>query len=295
MRSQKSGRKLEGKVAIQIANYIRDNSLGDGGHVTEFGLAEALNISRSPVRAALEHLAELKIVSKAGPRRGFKVVASADKIQTLTEEQTSVDAEDALYQRIAEDFMTQQLAEQFSEADIGRKYGAGRRLLLRVLQRLASDRVIERNTGYGWRFVPMLRSIENHDDGYRFRLLIEPSALLEPTFLLDAAWAARVRREQEAILATPPKDVSAVRLFEANANFHEMLAASSGNHFIHQAVQIQNQARRFVNYHWTYGDEQIVSGCREHLEILDAIEQGDNAWASALMRRHLEMASRLKP
>jgi DNA-binding GntR family transcriptional regulator len=294
-KKNKAGKKPLGKVALQIANHIRDNALGGGGHVTEFGLAEALNISRSPVRAALEQLVDLKIVSKAAPRRGFEVIVPVAVIDALTDDQVSTDAENALYLQIAEDYMTRQLDEQFSVSDITRRYKVGRGLVLRVLQKLAGDRVVERNTGYGWHFAPMLRSLESHDDSYRFRLLIEPPGILEPSFKLDAAWAARCRRAHEAIMATPPKQVSMVRLFEANASFHEMLAASSGNAFIHHAIRLQNQARRFMNYRWTYGTDQIVAGCEEHLEILSALEKGDRSWASALLRRHLERASRIKP
>ncbi|WP_374091308.1 FCD domain-containing protein [Pseudomonas sp. TH10] len=35
------------------------------------------------------------------------------------------------------------------------------------------------------------------------------------------------------------------------------------------------------------------SPCREHLAILDALEQGDNEWASTLLHRHLEVASKM--
>ncbi len=287
--------KLSSKIAIQIAEYIRDNNLSDGGSVSETSLAEILHVSRSPVRAALEQLASLKILEPSGPRRGFRVVASAAEIDELTDAHQDADEEEALYLAIASDYMEKRIRDQFNEADIIRQYNVGRKLMRRVLQRMANDRVIDRNAGYGWNFAPLLRSIESHDDSYRFRLLLEPSGFLQPGFALDKPWAARSRREMENILSMQPETVSMVQFFEMNSSFHELLAASSGNHFLHQAIQMQNQVRRFVDYRWTAGLDRIHASCREHLEILDAAESGDTEWASALMRRHLEISSRIKP
>jgi DNA-binding GntR family transcriptional regulator len=287
--------KLQRKLASQIAQFIRDNQLGEGDQLTELGLAEALNVSRTPVRAALEHLAAMGVVAPAGPRRGFHVTAAADQLEDLTQETSHSDEEEALYMRIAADYVASRLVEQFSEADMMRQYGVSRGVLLRVLQRMSSERVIERNPGYGWRFAPLLRSMESHDESYRFRMVVEPSAILEPTFTLDTAWAARSRREHEAILATPEGQLSPVSFFEVNAGFHEILAACSGNHFFHQAVQLQNQLRRFLSYSWNYGQDRVEASCREHMAILDALESGDREWAASLMRHHLDLAGRIKP
>lgn len=289
-----AGRRA-GKAAALILDYLDARSLHTGAHITESALADALNVSRTPVRAALEQLTELKVVAPAGPRRGYYVTASAEHIVGLAREPGAVDDEEELYLAIADDFLHKRIGDQFSEADLLRHYGVSRGLLSRVLQRMASDRVIERNPGYGWRFEPLLKSVEAHDESYRFRIAVEPAALREPAFALDPQWAERSRREHQAILATPPHRVSMVRFFAMNADFHETLAASSGNVFFHRAIQQQNQIRRFQNYAWTYGEDRIATCCHEHLAILDALAASDTEWAATLMTRHLELASRLKP
>jgi DNA-binding GntR family transcriptional regulator len=78
-----------------------------------------------------------------------------------------------------------------------------------------------------------------------------------------------------------------------NAGFHEGLARASGNRFIHLAIAQQNRVRRFSNYHWTLGEERVEANCRQHLEILDRLEAGENDVASLLLRRHIEQARRL--
>lgn len=285
--------KLQREVATRIVQFIRDRDLRPGDHLTELGLADVLKVSRTPVRAALDYLAGLGVVGP-GRSRGFEVRAGAPELPDVEAEAGPAE-EDQLYIRIAEDYVANRLPDQVVEADLMRRYGVPRGLLVRVLQRMARELVVERNRGHGWTFAPLLRSSQGHDESYRFRLVIEPAAILEPSFRLDAAWAARSRRAHEEILATPPERLSPIRFFEVNADFHEGVAACSGNHFFLQSVQLQNRLRRFLGYSWTYGHERIVASCDEHLAILSALEGGDREWAATLMRRHLELAARLKP
>jgi DNA-binding GntR family transcriptional regulator len=285
--------KLQRQIATKIVEYIRDNGLRRGDHLTELVLAEVLQVSRTPVRAALKYLAAQDVVAESGPRRGFSVRAPATSVAKLAREGTPTD-EEALYVKVADDYVHGQTPEQFSEADMMRQYGINRGLLVRVLQRMSKEGVIERNPGHGWRFAPLLRSAKAHDHSYRFRLAVEPAALVEPDFVLDRLWAARSRREHEAILAMRPDRVSMIQFFEVNADFHETLAACSGNQFFHHTVQVQNKLRRFLTYSWTYGLDRIQASCEEHLEILAAVEKDEREWAASLMRRHLQVAGELK-
>jgi DNA-binding GntR family transcriptional regulator len=153
--------------------------------------------------------------------------------------------------------------------------------------------VISRNQGRGWSFAPMLRSADAEAESYRFRMAIEPAAILEPGYRLDMARAAASRRAHEEILATSAERLSPFQFFAVNAEFHELVASGSGNAFMAQAVQQQNRLRRLLNLQWTHAAQRVAESCAEHLEILDALEAGDYEWAAALLRRHLELAARL--
>ena len=83
-------------------------------------------------------------------------------------------------------------------------------------------------------------------------------------------------------------------MYQANATFHEALASLSGNRFIAQTVTRQNQLRRLLEYQETLDRERIRRQCLEHLAILDLLEKGERAQASALLARHLGNASEEK-
>jgi DNA-binding GntR family transcriptional regulator len=121
-------------------------------------------------------------------------------------------------------------------------------------------------------------------------MLLEPAGLLEPTFKVNPEQFRRCRERQLELLEG---QVDGQRFFECNAEFHELLAAASGNSYILQAIQQQNRLRRLTEFHSASNVERVKVSCREHLAILDALEQGDNEWASTLLHRHLEVASKM--
>lgn len=282
---------FQARLAGQIVAYIRTKALPTGSHLPEQALSRRFHVSRTPVRAALSLLADQGVIEHRR-NRGYFTRQDASGLDAATVPESD---EERIYLRIANDRMTRELPDQVSEADLLRRYGAARSVLSRALQRLVREGLVEKRPGRGWTFAPVLDSEEAHDASYRFRLAIEPAALLEPGFKLDEARAARSRAAQEALVSGSYQEITAIDLFEINAEFHELLADASGNQFFLQAVKQQNRLRRFVNYQWIYGPERAIETCREHIAIMDALESGDRFWASNLMRRHLEVSSVLKP
>lgn len=283
--------RLHARLAARILQRVREQELKPGEWLSENALATDFGVSRTPVRGALALLADRGIVAVA-PRRGYVLKrAIRDKeIESRAMEET---AEDRLAAHLAADRFATKLPDLVSEADLMRRYDVSRGLLTRVLGRMAQDGIVERRDGHGWRFLPSIDSEQLHDESYRFRLLVEPAAILEPTFLLDPTRAERVRAAHAELTESGFRRISSVKFFDLNAEFHEFVAASSGNRFLHQAVVNQNRLRRFFSYNWTYGPERMRESCAEHLAILDRLIAGDCEHAAALMRLHLLGASRL--
>lgn len=279
--------RLQRDLLPRIVGLLRREA-ETGGVLTEVTLAERLQVSRTPVRAALARLAERGVITRR-PRQGIVLTGVEDDgIDDLAEPEPS--ELDRLFLAIARDRMAGRLPTEASEADLMRRYDVTRSLLLRVLAKMTEVALVERKPGHGWHFLSSSEDPEARAESYRYRRIIEPAALLEPGFRLDAGWAAEMRRRHEVMIAAPWREDLSIALFEMNADFHAGLAAASGNRYLDLAVQQQNRLRRFANYAWAFGVERVAVSCREHLEILDRLERGERDIAALLMRRHLDVA-----
>jgi DNA-binding GntR family transcriptional regulator len=290
-RRGKAPSRLQQTLLSRIAALAREDGLGEGARLTEFGLARRLAVSRTPVRAALTHLASRGLLRPC-TGGGYQLAAGAEALAAAAPH-PEPDGAQRLTLSIARDVRAGLLSGTVSEAALMRRYRVGRSVLATALPGLAASGVIERRPGTGWSILDPRYDAPTRAESYRFRITVEPAALLEPDYRLDPRWVGRMRDEHRAMLAAPWRDELAIGLFEMNARFHEGLVAGAGNRFFLAAVQQQNRLRRFSNYDWGYGSGRVVQSCTEHLEILDRLEQGETAVASLLLRRHLERAAAL--
>lgn len=283
--------RLQQDLLPQIVDLVRGDGLGPGARLTEAELAARLQVSRTPVRAALQLLARRGLL-EARPRRGFVLRKSPAALAVADAPATS-DETSELCVEIARDRLVGRLPLEVSESDLMRRYQVTRPFLLKVLNRLAGVALIERKPGRGWLFSQAIDDPKARAESFAFRRLLEPAAILMPGFRLDPAWIAEMRKRHRAVLTTPWRKSSSVDFFEMNAAFHQGIAAGADNRYLLLALEQQNRLRRFVNYDWTFGHDRVVASCNEHLEMLNWIERGDLEVAAALMRSHIDAASRL--
>lgn len=280
--------RLQEELAGRIMDLARMDGAAPGDRLNEKILAERLNVSRSPVRAALDLLASRGLVIRR-PQRGVELLAA------LPDEAAAPGgriAHDDLLVHIAADRDYGRLGDDVSETELMQRYGAVRATVRRALDLLADMQMVERKPGYGWRFLTSW-SAELRRDSYRFRLVIEPAAILEPGFALRPGFAEEMRRRHDESLSLPWSETSSVAFFEMNAAFHEGIAEASGNRFLLEAMRRQNRLRRFSIYNWKHGFERVRANHAEHMEILSRLEAGDMELAALLMRRHLEIAGNM--
>jgi DNA-binding GntR family transcriptional regulator len=163
-----------------------------------------------------------------------------------------------------------------------------------VLTTLLQDGVLRGRHYQRWEFTETLDSVESERESYRFRLIVECAALREPGFRIDHERLLACRERQQSLLAQAAR-YNWMDFFEANAQFHELLASFSGNRFVLDTVQQQNRLRRMsdLSDYPLVNVDLLHKSCREHLEILDAVEDGDLARAAEGMRLHLSRASDL--
>jgi DNA-binding GntR family transcriptional regulator len=283
---------LQTRSLREIVVLARRENLPAGAHLAESRLAVAIGTSRFPISAALSHLSKLGVV-RHDRNRGFFLVKPASSLADLAQKWSDA-AEDPVYLKIADARQRQEIPDVVSEADLISRFKVSRNVIRKVLSRIQGEGWVERRTGNGWEFLPMIDSVEAYEESYAFRLAIEPAGILSATFRLDVSALSACRKQQEHIIASGFKTMTPIELFEANARFHETIAACSGNRFILQTIRRLDQLRRLVEYRQAAQRTPRKLQAEEHLGILDCILEGDLLGAAGKMRSHLEGARRAK-
>jgi DNA-binding GntR family transcriptional regulator len=281
------------ELARRIAEYIQSEHLPLGARLPERKLAERFRMSRSPIVRALRLLQEHRVVSPSGSG-GYEVCTAADALlpEKLGAQPHSED--ERLYLRLAEDHTAGRLPTRASESELIRRYGASRAMIVRTLQRAASEGWTERLPGRGWAFIPLLTSELTYEQICRYRIVVEPAAMLEPTFVLNRPALETCYAEQLALFESAGAALSPIAVFESGSRFHQVVLGCSRNpFFINGLVQV-NKIRRLVEYGKTLASRNWFERCREHVRIAELLLSGAREEASALMRKHLEEGARQK-
>ncbi|MFC4565520.1 GntR family transcriptional regulator [Nocardiopsis mangrovi] len=289
---RRSAGDLSTSIATQIIDLARRNALPEGAHLREQWVADSLRVSRSPVRRAMAFLAELGIVEQV-PNRGFFLTRAAVDIPGIDVGE-SADAEEDAYFQIADDHLGGRFGGEFTTAEVARRYGLSPRAAQRVLTRMEGEDLLRRRPGRGWEFLGVLSTTEAHDQSYRFRMIVEPAALLEPGYRVDPQAFAEHRARQESLLGGDILTSPRARLYRTGAEFHEMLVGCAGNSFVSEALRRQNRVRRLIEYRHQFDRARLLDQAREHLALLDLVEAGRLDEASALLHAHLDRVRWLK-
>ena len=293
LRSLPRTSRFHADLARRILQLVRDADHPAGWQLKEQWLAEQLNVSRSPVRAALRLLTGLGIAT-AVPNQGcFLALPSGDLNDKF--HRIPLTEEEQLYVTVTRDRFADRIGMNINVTELGRRYGVSRSLIGRVLTRLADEGLVERDAGRGWSFLPSLNNPAVYEESYRFRMQIEPAAILDPGFRLDPTKFAELRKAHETLLAGTVLTDPFRRLVEIDVEFHETIGSCSQNRFILQAIQQQSRLRRMTEFQFRADRGRMAQSCREHLSILDALEAGDRERAAELMRMHIRVSRDLVP
>jgi DNA-binding GntR family transcriptional regulator len=283
---------ITNSIAAGILEYIRKLDMPAGEPLREQALADELGVSRSPIRKALQYLDAAGVVASR-PNRGFFLKQKAADLMRL-DMPANTESDEALYMRVAEERLSGLLPEEVSEVDLMERYELSRLQVQRILNRMGREGLAERKTGRGWVFLPFLSTETAYREGYRFRMIIEPAALLEPSFKVDKASFDRIRRDQQAMLDGGIEKWPRSELFRSGAQFHEALVAASNNSFLLESIRNVNQLRRLVEYRVNLDRSRLYRQCEEHLMLLDLVEGGDRIEASYKLRQHLDVVRSIK-
>lgn len=284
--------QIASTLAHEIARLIRQGGLADDEPLSERALAARFDVSRSPVRVALRELREAGVLAP-GPRGSLRIAdpAAAD---ALAEAPAAPDGDEEVYLAIARDRLAGEIPDRISENELIRRYGSTRPRMQALLRRMAEEGWAERLPGNGWRFLPVLTSMQTYRQSYTFRQAIEPAGLRDPGFRADVPELERQLEIQRRLVAGEVLTISAVQLFAVNSALHEAIMDCSGNAFFIDALRRVNRLRRLIEYRQTVDREQARARCAEHVRMLELILSDRREEAAELMHRHLAALGPIK-
>lgn len=284
--------QIASTLAHEIARLIRQGGLADDEPLSERALAARFHVSRSPVRVALRELREAGVLAP-GPRGSLRIAdpAAAD---ALAEAPAAPDGDEEVYLAIARDRLAGEIPDRISENELIRRYGSTRPRMQALLRRMAEEGWAERLPGNGWRFLPVLTSMQTYRQSYTFRQAIEPAGLRDPGFRADVPELERQLQIQRRLVACEVLTISAVQLFAVNSALHEAIIECSGNAFFIDALRRVNRLRRLIEYRQTVDREQARARCAEHVRMLELILSERREEAADLMHRHLAALGPIK-
>lgn len=277
---------LSRTIANEIAHLVASGDIAVGDHLRAQHLADRFGVSRSPVREALQMLADQGLL-ELKENRGFFVRDGGIRVDEPVSDAPKPFEVENDYQRVAEDWLTNRIPAEVTEQTLRDRYGFTKAQLNDILLRAVREGWAERKQGYGWRFLPVAKTAEGFEQIYRFRMLIEPAAMLEPTFDLDRRILGEQRRIQTRMLEGDIERLPAERLLSNGSLFHEELIRMSNNPYFHVSLVRVNLMRRLLEYRTPIDRKRLSVQCRDHLAILDLLERGEIVEASFAMRRHL--------
>ena len=274
---------LTARLAAQIVDFIRDGQVPPGARLVERALADRLRVSRSPVRSALRALHSEGIVGTA-EGGGYIALGRVSEAERLPVPATS---EEEAYRSIAEDRLAGRLPDRITEAALVGQYRLTRAQLANVLRRIDGEGWIERLPGRGWAFQPLLASKQTYADGYRFRVVIEPAAILDARFEVNRSILERCRDHQQRLIDGEIQTIPNAMLLERNSELHQAVIACSRNPFYVDGLKRVDSLRRLMELGQSIDREYALTRCQDHLRLAELLPEERRAEASELMRRHL--------
>lgn len=277
---------LAERLARQIKAHLHGDAVPVGTRLPERALAERLRVSRSPVRAALQVLADEGVVRRQ-EEGGFVVRQRPRRAPPPAR-----DAGEAVFLQLADLHLSGRLPPRVSERALAQRLAAPRAAILRALTRAAEEGWAERLPGRGWSLLPVLSTSEALAESYRLRMLLEPAALLDPAFRADRTALQDLRREILAAMKDPGATPAAI--YALGLRFHTVLARQSGNSLLIDTLARINSARRLAGYRRNPDRERLLARCQEHLALLDLVLTGQLRLAARRLRRHIAADMREK-
>jgi len=174
---------------------------------------------------------------------------------------------------------------RLTEEMLGERYQVSRTPVRAALHKLAADGFVDMIPRVG--ALVKTRSQTEIAEIYTVRALLEGTAAgLAAARRSEADLAAlrRIADEMERIVADREQIEPLSRL---NQEFHQVIAAASGNKTLEEAALRLMGIGLLVHTYGSFRSPDIARSLAEHRVLIDAITAADSEWATAVMRSHM--------
>lgn len=281
------------ELAQKILNLAIERGMPLGERLPEQALATACNVSRTPIRKALQILADRNLVKPNG-NAGYTLAADPLTIARLDVVGPD-EAESDLHNAILRDLAAGRIADVQTVANLQRRYGCSRQAVQNALMKLSDDNLAERGGGQQWLLKQFAVSADAAARSYEFRLTLEPLALTLPEFRRDQAAVLSLRQSMMLLKGMDEAAFDRHLFDRTDFDFHMLVARSCGNPFVAETLADHQRRRRVVPLSTHLNTYRLIQSNLEHLQILEQIERGQMELAANLMRVHLQLSLTLKP
>lgn len=179
------------------------------------------------------------------------------------------------------------------EEQLAKSLGVSRTPVREALRRLDAEGWVETRPNYGVRVKGW--TLQDAREIFEARLLIEPFLAGRAALRIVPADIQRLRTLAEAMLTitrSPSTPESTETWFAANGEFHAIITAAADNARLDRSLKSMKETPLIKWTFVTYSDADRERSARQHVEIVQALEQRNAAWAEAITRCHILAAER---
>ena len=293
---------LYAKVAEVIRKSIRAERIAAGAVLLEGPVAELLGCTRTPVRQALNALAEEGLVRRfdgrgyavgAGGGAPHRVVLTAEMLGFADAEEPVRKAQgwEAIQDRVEREVVHLSVFGSYrvNELELARHFGVGRTVAHDVLLRMERLGLVEKDERQRWTVTPL--DDDRINNLYELRWLLEPAALRAAMRAGVSADAQRMVVGLKSAMDAYPR-IDALALDKLEHDLHVRLLARCPSRDLLRSLQ-RTRCVLTLSKHVLGDSAPMPEGdpfMSEHLAVLEAVAQADSLAAEQALRTHLEAA-----
>lgn len=255
-------------------------------HASESELARILDVSRTTVHAALQHLEDQGIVSRNGRRI---VLAHPPKASDYFSDQQIISPQELIEQVLMERMRQGDWGpgQEFSETDLARHCGVSTASVREFLIGFSRFHLVERRSRGGWKLLGLQVQFANEVADMRHMMELEAMKRMPPA--TGDEWNRTARKlltKHKALLAHMAYRYKDFRALDRE--FHSWILSHLNNRFAMDFMDIVSFVF-YYHYKWNMDDELFHNtvAIKEHIAILKALTDPDMATAMQEMAAHL--------